>query len=201
MSDTIPQERTQCSVCAQHYPQIELIRYHNDRICPNCKESYFQRVQDAWEGQETPCSSGLNYASIGSRFSASIVDGLILGVCQMSLNLMFIGNLLGNIDTEKVNGQMMTGSLMVTMLSLCIGVAYYVFFLGSKGATPGKMLLKIKVVNPDGQPITYNQAFWRYIGTMISTLTLLIGYFMAFTDIERRTLHDRIAGTRVIDAD
>jgi uncharacterized RDD family membrane protein YckC len=201
MSDTMPQEFTHCSECAQQYPHTELIRYRDDRICPNCKESYFQRVRDAWEGGETPQSTGLNYASIASRFSASIVDGLIMGLFQMLLNLVFLGSLLGTIGLAKIPEHMLAGSVIVSMLSVGIGVAYYVLFLGLKGATPGKMLLRIKVVRPDGQPITYRQAFWRYIGTMISALILLIGYFMAFYDVEKRTLHDRIAGTRVIDAD
>jgi hypothetical protein len=34
---------------------------------------------------------------------------------------------------------------------------------------------------------------------LVSRLSLLFGYIMAINDDEKRTLHDRIAGTRVID--
>jgi uncharacterized RDD family membrane protein YckC len=120
-------------------------------------------------------------------------------VVQMCLNLVLVGSLLGAAYSKpEAATQALGGSMIVTLLSLIIGVAYYVFFIGWKGATPGKMLLKIKVVRPDGQPVGYGQSFLRYIGYMASSIILGIGYLMAIWDDEKRALHDRIASTRVI---
>jgi len=66
------------------------------------------------------------------------------------------------------------------------------------GATLGKMAVKIRVVNPDGTPITWGKAIARYFAEIVSGLTLGIGYIMAGFDPERRALHDRIASTRVV---
>jgi uncharacterized RDD family membrane protein YckC len=98
-------------------------------------------------------------------------------------------------DTQSLG----TAALLSFFIPQILSALYYVLFLGWKGATPGKMLLKIKVVRPDGSPISYGTAFLRYIGVFISSIILGIGYIMAFFDKENRTLHDRIAGTRVVE--
>jgi uncharacterized RDD family membrane protein YckC len=66
------------------------------------------------------------------------------------------------------------------------------------GATPGKMALGLKIVRPDGGPISAGRAVGRYFAEILSALTLMIGYMMAGWDSEKRALHDRIADTRVI---
>jgi hypothetical protein len=39
----------------------------------------------------------------------------------------------------------------------------------------------------------------RYFAKMLSSLTLLIGYIIAAFDEEKRSLHDRICNTRVVN--
>src|SRR5947208_255797 len=68
------------------------------------------------------------------------------------------------------------------------------------GATPGKLVLKLKVVRPDGAKVSLGRALGRYFAKMISAVLLGIGYIMAAFDPEKRALHDRIADTRVIKA-
>ena len=196
----MPQEHRQnlinCTVCDKQFPENELVRYQKDLVCVDCKSSYFQRIR---EGVAAPGSKAQQYSSVGRRFVALMLDGVILFMVQMILNLIFVGSLLGaGMRNHAMSGAALGGTLIVGVLSLFIGVAYFVFFLGWKGATPGKMALKIKVVKPDGQPISYGQAFLRYIGTIVSGIIIFIGYIMAIFDDEKRALHDRIASTRVI---
>jgi len=82
--------------------------------------------------------------------------------------------------------------------TLIMSMAYFVGFNGRFGATPGKMVLKLKIVRPDGEPISYGRAFGRYFAKMLSSLIFCIGYMMAGWDEQKRALHDRIADTRVI---
>jgi len=92
------------------------------------------------------------------------------------------------------------GSMMLLYLIIpIIQFGYEVFFLGSKGATPGKKIMKLRVALPDGHyPIGYGKAALRVLGRMISGICL-IGYIMIFFDkLQNRALHDRIAGTVVI---
>lgn len=82
--------------------------------------------------------------------------------------------------------------------SVVIGLCYFVFFWTQYGATPGKLVLRLKVVTPQGGPISVSQAVGRYFGQILSGLILGIGFLMAAFDDEKRALHDRLCDTRVI---
>ncbi len=68
----------------------------------------------------------------------------------------------------------------------------------SKQATLGKMLLKIKVTDLDGQRISFWKATARHFSKILSTLTLLAGYLMAGWTNKKQALHDKIAGCLVV---
>lgn len=89
----------------------------------------------------------------------------------------------------------------IAIISFFLGAGYEIFLIGKYGATWGKMTMKVKVVKPDGSPISYGQSIGRYFAKMLSSITLLIGYLMAFWDPERRALHDRLCTTRVISTE
>jgi uncharacterized RDD family membrane protein YckC len=75
---------------------------------------------------------------------------------------------------------------------------YSAFFVGTYGATPGKMVCRIKIVNADGSKVSYGKAIGRYFAELLNAFTLYIGYIIAAFDDEKRTLHDRICNTRVV---
>ncbi|HEY5639440.1 MAG TPA: RDD family protein, partial [Dehalococcoidia bacterium] len=79
-----------------------------------------------------------------------------------------------------------------------VGATYQIGFWTAAGATPGKMLMKLKVVDEHGDQVKIDKAILRYVGYWVSTLTLLIGYLMIAFRKDKRGLHDLIAGTRVI---
>ena len=63
-------------------------------------------------------------------------DGLIISI----INGLF-GAIVG-----VIFGQTDTASWINQLLSMIVGISYYVYFIGNRGQTPGKMVLKIKVV-------------------------------------------------------
>jgi class 3 adenylate cyclase len=66
------------------------------------------------------------------------------------------------------------------------------------GATPGKMILKLKVVDTaTGEKPGADKAFLRAFFSLVS-LTSLLGYAWALWEKDGRTWHDMIAGTRVL---
>ena len=75
---------------------------------------------------------------------------------------------------------------------------YESWCVGKFAATPGKMACKLKVVLPDGGQVSYPRAIGRHFAKYISGMILLIGYIMAAFDKQKRSLHDRICDTRVI---
>jgi uncharacterized RDD family membrane protein YckC len=88
-------------------------------------------------------------------------------------------------------------SLAMVPIALVLGAAYFAFFWGLKGATPGKRVLGLTVVAEDGTtPIGMSRATLRVLGYIASGLLLGIGFLIiAFGGT---ALHDRIAGTRVV---
>ncbi|MGH9520082.1 MAG: RDD family protein, partial [Terriglobales bacterium] len=77
-------------------------------------------------------------------------------------------------------------------------IAYNTLMLGRFGATLGDMVIGAVVVTPEGGRITYARALGRTLMKEVSGLILCIGYLIAAFDEQKRTLHDRIAGTVVI---
>ena len=144
-------------------------------------------------------SYGVTYAGFWIRLLAKLIDGLIVGVVfgiPVAI-LMFRGLMSGN----PPNFQSWIGYFTSTpwqALEAAIGLLYSGFFLGRFGATPGKMALGLKVVHPDGAPISYGRAFGRSAAEIISRLICFIGYIIAGFDVQKRALHDHIASTRVI---
>jgi len=73
-----------------------------------------------------------------------------------------------------------------------------IFWKKWAGATPGKKLLKIHVVDAKTYaPITNKQAIVRYISYIASTIPLALGFFMVAFHKEKRALHDILSGTVV----
>jgi hypothetical protein len=65
-------------------------------------------------------------------------------------------------------------------------------------ATPGKKLLKINVVNLNGDRISFARATGRYFAKFFSAIIIGIGYVMAAFTGKKQALHDIIADTLVI---
>ena len=84
------------------------------------------------------------------------------------------------------------------IMSIFISAVYFTYFHGTTGQTPGKMLLRFKVVQTAGENMTYGIAFLRWIGYFVSALPLYIGFLWAAFDGKKQGWHDKIAGTVVI---
>jgi uncharacterized RDD family membrane protein YckC len=87
---------------------------------------------------------------------------------------------------------------LVYGLSWGIAAVYVFLFWLWAGATPGKMLLRIKVVPVNGGDLTMKQVFLRMLGYLLSVLTLGAGFILIAFDKDRRGLPDRLAGTLVV---
>jgi uncharacterized RDD family membrane protein YckC len=91
-------------------------------------------------------------------------------------------------------------SLMLVGLAILLAALYYVYFWGVQGATPGKHVLGLTVVDSDGRaPIGVAAAILRLLGYAVSGLLLGIGFLLV--PLTGRGLHDRIAGTLVVQRD
>jgi len=89
-----------------------------------------------------------------------------------------------------------------TVAYAVLGAAYFAGMEASPlGATLGKRLLGIHVVDLDGRRIGPGRALLRYASAGISWLFLNLGHAMAAWTADKRALHDYVAGTRVDNVD
>jgi uncharacterized RDD family membrane protein YckC len=179
-----------CSQCGKEFDRHEMIFYRNQWICPPCKALLTEKPQDS----TTIEAGGLQYAGFWVRAGAKVIDIFILWTIGMLISI-FLGFFISPTYDPEVS---MTFPILANLFQIVIAVTYTTYFLGKYSATPGKMACHLKVVTPDGGKVSYSQACYRYFAEIISSLIFCIGYLIAIFDAERRTLHDRIAGTRVV---
>lgn len=78
--------------------------------------------------------------------------------------------------------------------------AYFTAFLALwRGRTPGKKLLGIRVARIDGREVDTWTAFTRFGGYAACVITGLLGFVQVVWHPNRQGLHDRVAGTVVIE--
>ena len=77
---------------------------------------------------------------------------------------------------------------------------YSTFFLTVWSATPGKRLMGVRIVRSDGGPLDWKVSLIRSLFSVISGNFVMLGYIWGFFSKDRRTWHDRIAGTRAVRA-
>ena len=129
-----------------------------------------------------------NYASYGSRVGAFFIDMVALGIVSTVL--------------ESVLAFVTNSTALSSFVGLIVGIAYYVYMDSSeRQGTIGKIVLKIKIVDMNGQRITTKQAVLRYIGRIVSGLVFGIGYLWPLFDKKHQAWHDMIAKTLVVKSE
>lgn len=128
-------------------------------------------------------------ASFWQRLVAAIADGILINIVSGILAAL-VGS----------PGSFAEPAPVASGLQLLLSVAYYVYFHGSpSGQTLGKKAMKIRVLGADdGNPIGYGRAALRWLGSILSAIPLLLGYFWMLWDDNKQTWHDKIATSIVV---
>jgi uncharacterized RDD family membrane protein YckC len=182
-----------CSQCGMVLPVSEVIRYGNASVCANCKPLFVQKLREG----ASVTTGQMDFASFGIRLAAYLIDTIILSIFAMIIGGVFGAMMFAGANRAGANGLGLS-FFLVQGTVLIVQAAYYTYFVGKSGQTPGKKLCKIKVVNADGTPVGYAKALGRFFAYLLSSFTCLIGFLMAAWDDQRRALHDRVCSTRVV---
>lgn len=179
-----------CAECGGIFDRHEMIPHGKAYICAKCKPVFLQKLA---EGVQINIGE-LRYAGFWIRFAAKFLDGLILGIPVFGVMIIIIiaaasGGPSPLVDLVGVFAQLAFYGL---------NILYSVFFVGKYGATPGKMICKIRIVTAAGEKVTYGRATGRVFAELLSGLICNIGYLIAAFDKEKRSLHDHICNTRVV---
>lgn len=150
------------------------------------------------------------YAGFWWRFLAYLIDSLILSFVSWILLIPLLAIFGISIYSIQESGMdleenpALIGSLvfiyvLIIMVSVAVNWLYFALLESSKlQGTVGKMALRIKVTDYDGNRINFARATGRYFGKILSSMVLMIGYIMAGFTERKQALHDILARCYVI---
>jgi len=132
------------------------------------------------------------FATLDVRLLAAAIDYFFAFIiyCVFALTIL--------IKAEDKQEQL---SLLVFGLALIPAIKFFINVISegsSRNASPGKLLLQIKVTDEKGNPIGFGRALWRNVAKITCVLTLGIGYLTGFFDRRQQCFHDKLAKTLVI---
>jgi uncharacterized RDD family membrane protein YckC len=79
-----------------------------------------------------------------------------------------------------------------------IALAYFAGMWTWKGTTIGGIVLNLKVVRLDGQPVNFAVGLVRGLAAAFSIIVFFLGFLWMIWDKDKQTWHDKIAGTVVV---
>jgi uncharacterized RDD family membrane protein YckC len=168
-----------CSRCGSTFCRDCLVEIGGAPYCAMCKTEQLLDVRSGVSGL-------LDLATIGRRFLAVLVDGVILYVVNT-----VIGLALG--AAVRAGGSPLLGCVSI-LVSLLVGVTYDAVLVANSGQTLGKKALRIKVVSETGADVTTGQAWGRALAKLIP-----FAQVVALFNNERKGIHDMLAHTRVVN--
>jgi len=206
----------QCAITGKLVAEDELVSIGGLRVCAEGKTILLQRLK---AGESL--TGALETPGVVSRLGAMLIDGLILFLFTGLLTSVFARLVIGPGGTPAFVLS------MIQLPWLIIAFSYYGILPLAGGQTLGKMYCRIITKDKDGSPLRLRSALFRgllFLGpnllAMISSameiarvdypgvvgvIAMIIGgwylcdvLFALFDTARQRSLHDRIAGTRVV---
>jgi len=134
----------------------------------------------------------MEYAGFWVRLGATLIDTVIIMIV-LTIPLSFIYG-----EQYWFGGQYIYGFWHVILGYVVPVVATIWFWLRFMG-TPGKMALKLKIVDAKtGNKLSTGQAIGRYFAYLVSMIPLGLGFLWIGIDSRKQGWHDKLAGTVVI---
>jgi uncharacterized RDD family membrane protein YckC len=150
---------------------------------------------DIYSPPESDLSAGMGnpvYAGFWIRTAASIIDSIWLVLLTLGLGWMIYGALYFNSE-KLILGY---GDFIISyVLPFIITIVFWTY----KSATPGKMILGMKIVDAETlDQVSKKRLVLRYLGYYISMLGIFLGFFWVAWDKRKQGWHDKIAKTVVV---
>jgi uncharacterized RDD family membrane protein YckC len=125
------------------------------------------------------------------RVMASIIDNIVLSVVLIPLAFPVMAVLR---DSEQAE-------LIWNLIASLVSAAAIIALWTTVGSTPGKMVLKAKVLDARTlKPPGLGKSIGRYFGYILSALPLGLGFLWVAWEPRKRAWHDMLAGTLVLRA-
>ncbi|MFA0961741.1 RDD family protein [Roseivirga sp. BDSF3-8] len=152
----------------------------------------------------TTVNEQVHYAGFGRRLVAFILDSFILSIPYSIVGSVFGLGFVGVFQNpDRYSGEAQTtiiasGIILYAVLYV-VGLLYYALMESSpRQATIGKLALDIKVMDMQGNRLTFGKALGRNLAKLISGMIFYIGYIMAAFTEKKQGLHDIVANVLVV---
>ncbi len=138
-------------------------------------------------------AEGLKLGSLYKRVFAFFLDEVIVSI-------LFYFIYANNFNSATTVDMMVRLVNMLFLQVILLKVIYHTFFVWMYGATPGKMLLKIKIILiEDFDKPNLTSAFVRAAIRIVSEMLFYLGFLWVLFNPLRQAWHDKAAKTMVID--
>ena len=143
-------------------------------------------------------------ASLWSRVGGAFID-LIFVLLFVGVIMLVWGFLIGINGSELYLTKSESEALWSArgfLTGLIVDFIYNVMLMGgNKQSTYGQRAVGIKIIKDSGGPVGYATAIGRWIVSGFSSILLKIGFLIAIFTKNKKTLHDFIAGTIVVESE
>ena len=158
---------------------------------------------------------------------ALIIDGILLGIVAGIVALPWARDVFdsysdwfdeamdsdgGSADTSQLQSDIAGPLAIITLINIALGFVYNVGFLMWKQATPGKLLVGLRVrLRDQPGPMTIGTVLLRWAGQYgvgllglvpvvgcLSFVYTLLDYLWPLWDDKNQAIHDKIAKTNVV---
>ncbi|MGZ4733349.1 MAG: RDD family protein [Terriglobales bacterium] len=130
----------------------------------------------------------LQAAPMARRIAASAIDATLVMSAFAAFAYIFVRITAELPPLTKIAG---SGVLLIALF----WSAYQYLLLVYSGATPGLKLARLELHRFDGGPVPLRVRRWRVLTSVLSGLSLGLGYAWCFLDEDRLCWHDRITRT------
>lgn len=210
---TIPVGDRFCSVCgtpvqvAQPAPQPQPQAWPQQPAPQPQQWSQPMPQPQPWpQTVQTPYPQAVRYAGFWRRFVAAVVDGLVVGIVWFVLSGLYDfaaaafleGTAFSPGGAALERALWLSGAGRWLLLALVIFGYFVLMESTTRGASLGKMLLRIRVARADGRRTGLGHSLARTALKPISALPLMLGFVIAGWNRKKRALHDLLSGCIVV---
>lgn len=134
----------------------------------------------------------VEYAGFWVRTGAAIIDSILMIIIFVPIMTAIYG---GDYWLDETRPYGFVDILLNYILPALAIIIFWIY----KSATPGKMAMKLTIVNANtGEKPSTGQFIGRYLGYYVSMLPLFLGIIWVGIDKKKQGWHDKLANTVVI---
>lgn len=135
----------------------------------------------------------LQPARLGRRLWAAAADATLILLALASFGWIFV-------KMTKISPPLQESAVMAALVAGLFWAGYQYLLLVYCGSTPGLKAAKLRLSLFDGGPVPRKLRIWRVAASILSALSLGVGYAWCFLDEDQLCWHDRITRTYMAPA-